>query len=736
MLSLKAYRRAAVPLLAVHTADPAEVVRLAVREATNGTIRPVLVWDCIHGLREANKEGVALTDAANEGQNPAIATGNPVEFLRAVEQLGNSPSAEKSIIVAIGLADAMVDASSGYPTRQALWNLRDKLTSSGILLVLAVPMGWRNPFPDDIAMVESPLPNGEAIRGLVGKICGDAKITEPGSEATAGLVDALTGLSGFACEQALALSLTKKGFDVESLWDRKRMQISETPGLSVYAGKERFDDLGGLAQAKRLYGAVLAGKRKPGAIVFVDEVEKSLAGSAGDTSGVSQSILGYLLSYMQDQEATGSIFIGPPGAAKSAFAKAIGNEGGIPTVTLDLGGIKGSLVGESESRMRSALAVITAVSGGRPFFVATCNSIGALPPELRRRFTVGTMFFDLPSAEERKTIWGIYVRKYRLTGQEIPSAEGWTGAEIKQCCFAPHHRLLGTDLRWKNADTFTVGDVVLGFDENGPYRDFREATIEAMSFADEPTLDIQLESGHSFRVTYDHRVLSRSIAKESRWVFAIDLRGGELLPRLLHSWDDDQSRDAGWLAGILDGEGFYSRRNGLTIGQKPGVVLNKIEYLLHQYGVSYSRRQTNKGRLVCTCQTIRINGGQPQLFELLGRIRPERLLSHIRFSELGRMEARLGYDRVISVTPSGIHNIIKITTSTATLVVDGYPHHNCDLADRLSVPLVDAARFVVPVSVSAWERIENLRREASGRYLSASAEGVYVYKEREVRRAL
>ena len=70
-------------------------------------------------------------------------------------------------------------------------------------------------------------------------------------------------------------------------------------------------------------------------------------------------------------------------------------------------------------------------------FIATCNSIASLPPELRRRFTLGTFFFDLPSDEERETIWGIYLTKYNVSGQ-LPNDEGWTGAEIKECCRKAH----------------------------------------------------------------------------------------------------------------------------------------------------------------------------------------------------------------------------------------------------------------------------------------------------------
>lgn len=434
MITLKPFRRAGVPLLAIQTADPAEIVRLTVTEV-NGSSKPVLAWDCIHGIVAVNEPGEATEKALNNEMEGAIATSNPVEALRAIEKLETMDDAAGTTIVMLGLTDIMADPQSGIPVKQALWNLRDVLSKQGCLLILTAPLGWVNPFPDDIAVVVSPLPSREAHITMAKKICEAAGVKVPSKDDSEKIADALLGLSAFAAEQALALSVTKKGIDIETLWERKRQQISETPGLSVYAGTEKFDDLGGLDQAKRLFSSLLNGKRKPGAVVFIDEIEKAMSGSSGDTSGVSQSMLGYLLSYMQDQNTVGTIFVGPPGAAKSAMAKAIGNEGEIPTVTLDLGGIKGSLVGESEGKMRKALSVVTAISGGRPFFVATCNAISVLPPELRRRFTVGTMFFDLPTETERQSIWDIYIKKYSLDElQTRPKAEGWTGAEIRQCC--------------------------------------------------------------------------------------------------------------------------------------------------------------------------------------------------------------------------------------------------------------------------------------------------------------
>ena len=53
----------------------------------------------------------------------------------------------------------------------------------------------------------------------------------------------------------------------------------------------------------------------------------------------------------------------------------------------------------------------------------------------------------------------------------------------------------------------------------------------------------------------------------------------------------------------------------------------------------------------------------------------------------------------------------------------------CQLAALLDVPLVQAAQNVVPVAVTAGDKIESLRQWASGRCLSADRAGVYSRSE-------
>lgn len=255
--------------------------------------------------------------------------------------------------------------------------------------------------------------------------------------------------------------------------------------------------------------------------------------------------------------------------------------------------------------------------------------------------------------------------------------------EQEDYCLTPDHKLLGTDLRWKAADTYAVGDTVLGFDEEGPGRRYRKAVIESVKYDDRPVFAVTLSNGDVIKTTAEHRWLvahknTRKQTARFNWVETQNLRPGMTnIPKLMAVWDEDQSRDAGWLAGIFDGEGHCSPALcQLTIAQKPGIILDRILSLLPAYAkTALSQYRVKTGN---TCQVVHINGFRSRRLEFLGTIRPERLIAKVDFNALGRVEARDGTVKVVSVAPLGVQRIIKIQTSTRTFVADGYPMHNCE----------------------------------------------------------
>ena len=178
-----------------------------------------------------------------------------------------------------------------------------------------------------------------------------------------------------------------------------------------------------------------------------------------------------------DVRPRGLLLLGVPGTGKSAIAKALGNEIGRPTLTLDVGSLMAGLVGETERNIRQALRIADAMtpcilfldevekglsgaaSSGQTdsgvtarlfgtflswlndhttdvFTIATCNDISKLPPEFSRSERFDAIYFlDLPTDEEKQAIWKLYLARFQLDpAQSLPNDASWTGAEVRACC--------------------------------------------------------------------------------------------------------------------------------------------------------------------------------------------------------------------------------------------------------------------------------------------------------------
>ena len=485
-------RKSGVPLTGVETNDPSATAKMIAQNCARVKVQgktidpPVLTWDCMSGfnavLRLALENETADEKKSRElafktSQDLATkindeygvqAISQPLTFLEAIAndgKDGNPATLPAWTIVAMMNAGDFFDKPE---VRQGVWNLRDKFKRNGRMLVL---MGVVVELPNnlksgDVVVMEDELPtdaelaaivtrldkqasrcNGEAHKGDTCKHCNGTgvKVKRPlaNEESIERLVEAVKGLSAFGAEQVLAMSLrtttvtTQKlqcGFDLDHAWTAKRKQIEQTKGLSIFREDFGFDSIGGLDEVKNYLTKLMNGKKKPKVVIWLDEIEKSgldSSRSGSDDAGTDQE--GELLKFMEDYKVFGIMLLGVPGCGKSQICKAMGGEFDRVVIRLDLGGLKDKWVGSSQQNLRCALKMIRAVAGEDALWVATSNSIDGLSDAMRSRFT-DTFFFDLPTAEERKPIWDVWMKKYDLTDKPYGNDEGWVARDIVHCC--------------------------------------------------------------------------------------------------------------------------------------------------------------------------------------------------------------------------------------------------------------------------------------------------------------
>jgi hypothetical protein len=418
-------REKAVPFLGICTVDPNETMRSISTWVESKS--PILIWDSARGFTPYDKR----TSEMLKSREIADFTLTQFDSTAAMVQLLKLP--EMSIIFALNAQDWMMRP----PTAQAICNLRDDFTQTGKNLIFLGPnfTGFIPPqLTQDIIVIREPLPTSEELRSSALTLLSNAEPPLPvPDEITMGhILNAGRGLGRFAFEQVLALGMTEKGISLDALWEMKSEMIKQVRGLSFNKSTLTFDDLGGLDHIKDEFAKIFAGTNPPEILVFIDELEKHLTTS--DSSGVGKDQLGVLLTAMEENNWTGMVFLGPQGGGKTAVATAVGNSYQIKTLNLDLGGAKGSLVGQSEGQIRAAIDTILAMGGSQVRFLATCNSFESLPPELLRRFSDGFYFFDLADAEMKKKIWAKNLERYKITDTKLPVDEHYAASNIRDVC--------------------------------------------------------------------------------------------------------------------------------------------------------------------------------------------------------------------------------------------------------------------------------------------------------------
>lgn len=433
----------------------------------------VFFWDFVDGYKTLGNKAKA----------------NPMQALDEVTVISKEQSA---LFVLRDFHDFIQDAA----IKRKMRNLTKLLRGMQRNIILVSPiLKIPQELTDDIYILDFLYPSFEEIDGALSKMLGD-KMPEKGIKET--LIKACLGLTMTRIRSIILKTVARyKCVDeraIPMVLAEKKQYIRQKEVLEFFPAIENIGDIGGLDELKDWL-------RKRGS-AFTEVAKK------------------YGLPNPK-----GVLLLGIPGTGKSLSVKVLGNLWGMPLLRLDVGGLFGSLVGESEARIRDAIHLAEAMSPcilwideldkafagigsgftgdsgvsarifgtlitwmqekTSPVFVAaTANNKDVLPPELLRKGRFDEIFFvDLPNTEERKEIFKVHIKKRgredRIKEFDIDRlsavSEGFNGAEIEQAIIDAMY------CGFEQGREFTTEDIKEGINKTKPLSITKKEEIDELS---------------------------------------------------------------------------------------------------------------------------------------------------------------------------------------------------------------------------------------------------------------
>lgn len=309
-------------------------------------------------------------------------------------------------------------------------------------------------------------------------------------------------------------------------------------------------------------------------------------------------------------------------------------------------------------------------------------------------------------------------------------------------CVTPDTLILTRDLQWVPAGEIETGDQLIGVEEDMTNEYARHlATGEATVHGRRTDLlyEIRFKDGRAVRCNGEHQWLVRKVGlKGTEWVSTQEIHEETIerkgRPRkwtvisLCQPWAEDQSKEAGYIAGLLDADGCLTTKQMITsFSQQQNTVLALIQrglttrgfrFGLHPHKTQEKLDQTKHGKQV---YNLRINGGFAEQLRILGTIRPPRLLD--RWLGLGIGQRRLegkgsGAGKpveIASIKSVGEGEIVMLSTTCRTYIAAGLVCHNTVLKMAKKRSMVDAVLTGTAASDCFEQDLEEDGYPVSGR---------------------
>lgn len=253
-------------------------------------------------------------------------------------------------------------------------------------------------------------------------------------------------------------------------------------------------------------------------------------------------------------------------------------------------------------------------------------------------------------------------------------------------CISPETRILTSDLRWIPAIDIPVGETLIGFDEELS-RDtkYRRSKVIAKKVLTKPCYCVTMSNGVVLISSHDHSWAvgggGHSWKRRNRsWVRTDKLEVGDQISHFCEPWDVATTRDAGYLAGVLDGEGWVAKAGKVGFAQLPNACLQESERILKGLPLQYARRSRDADAV----QSLEFYGDKGGL-RALGILRPIRLLEKSEYLWLGKRTWSSATEKILvtKIEYVGQRSVVALQTSSKTFIAEGFLSHNCQLEMRL-----------------------------------------------------
>lgn len=436
---LTRYSIARIPFIAINTIEPSRTLDM-LKEISENLQLPF----CIHTLTKGVYD---LTTDKNLSDDKSVY--GAIDYM--TEQMKRK---QYQTIVLTEVPDLSTENSDSKQIL-ALVNLANE--SGGVVIVFTNTSVW-NQLQRQGMTIKIDLPNEDEMYSIIKEYIDDYHNEIPIEWDNTDIREAaatLNGVTRIEAENVIAALIANKCIrksDMDEVRFAKDRLFSDISGLEKIEVDDNVKDVGGLE-----------GLRK-----WLNEKKELLTPEKKDK-----------LRAKGLQPPRGILLVGVPGCGKSLSAKSISATWKLPLYRLDFATVQGSYVGQSEQQLKDALTTAENVSpcilwideiekglsgatggsgdGGvstrmvgqflfwmqeckkQVFVVATANDVSMLPSELLRRGRFDELFFvDLPTADERRDIVSLYMRKYlnlEFTGQFadkiVEISDGFTGADLE-----------------------------------------------------------------------------------------------------------------------------------------------------------------------------------------------------------------------------------------------------------------------------------------------------------------